>query len=330
MLETASRILVTVRSREGQAERDREELRLSLLRTPPEIPARLFYDDRGSALFERITELPEYYQTRTERALLEASADRIVAASGASELIEIGSGAATKTRVLLDAMRRAGRLHLYVPVDVSEGTVRRVADELAAEYPELAVHGVVGDFMTDFAADLERSAPGARRLVIFLGGTIGNLHPDEALALLASVHRNLSPGDSFLLGVDLVKPVARVEAAYNDVQGITALFNLNILSAVNRQTGADFDPASFAHRAFYNPEEQRIEMRLVSLREQHVHLPALDMELAFQPGDEILTEISAKYTQERAEALLEAAGFTPLDWLTDPENLFGMALAVKG
>ncbi|HEY0781323.1 MAG TPA: L-histidine N(alpha)-methyltransferase, partial [Thermoanaerobaculia bacterium] len=272
MLETASRILVTVRSREGQAARDREELRLSLLRTPPEIPSRLFYDDRGSELFEHITELPEYYQTRTERALLEANADRIVAASAACELIEIGSGAATKTRLLLDALQRAGRLRRYVPIDVSEGTVRRVADELAAEYPDLAVHGIVGDFTTDFAADLERREPGARRLVIFLGGTIGNLHPDAALDLLATLHRNLQPGDCFLLGVDRVKPVARLEAAYNDAQGITALFNLNILNVVNRQTGGDFDLASFGHRAFYDPQHERIEMRLVALREQRVHL----------------------------------------------------------
>jgi L-histidine N-alpha-methyltransferase len=318
-----SSIVVEVHSGSGQAERDLAELRAGLLATPRRISSRFFYDDRGSELFERITELPEYYQTRTEGALLAAVADRIVAASQAEELVEIGSGAATKTRILLDAMAIAGLLKLYVPVDVAEGTVRRVAEELTAEYPGLTVHGVVGDFMTH----LDRLPDGCRRLVIFLGGTIGNLLPAQARDFLLQLRRETSPGDFFLLGVDLIKPVERVEAAYNDSAGVTAEFNVNILRAVNALTGGDFDPAAFRHRAFYDRENHWIEMRLVSERAQKVHLPALDLELELAAGEEIHTEISAKYDRPRAESLLRATGFIPVDWYTDPEELFGLALA---
>jgi L-histidine N-alpha-methyltransferase len=314
---------IEVHSGSGQANRDLAELREGLLATPRRISSRFFYDDRGSELFERITELPEYYQTRTEAALLAAVADRIVAASGAEELVEIGSGAATKTRILLDAMARAGVLKLYVPVDVAEGTVRRVAEELTAEYPGLTVHGVVGDFMTH----LDRLPDGCRRLVIFLGGTIGNLLPDQARDFLLQLRRETSPGDFFLLGVDLIKPVERVEAAYNDGAGVTAEFNLNILRAVNRLTGGDFDPTAFLHRAFYDRENCWIEMRLVSKKAQKVHLPALDLDIDLAEGEEIHTEISAKYDRSRAESLLRATGFIPVDWYTDPEELFGLALA---
>jgi L-histidine N-alpha-methyltransferase len=323
---TTSRVVITRIDRDGQAERDRAELRAALLRSPREIPSRFFYDDHGSRLFERICELPEYYQTRTEHALLAAIADQVVGLSGADELVEIGAGSAVKTRTLLDAMRRAGRLRRYVPVDVAEGTIRRAADELAAEYPELSVHGIV----SDFTADLGRLPASARRLVIFLGGTIGNLRPAEADAFLRRREREMSPGDHFLLGVDLVKPVARLEAAYNDSAGVTAAFNGNILRVVNRLAGGDFDPAAFRHRAFYDPARRWIEMRLVALHPQRVLLPGLDLALDLAAGEEILTEISAKYDREQAEALLAAAGLTPRQWFTDPEGLFGLALAVKG
>jgi L-histidine N-alpha-methyltransferase len=323
---TTSRVVITRIDRDGQAERDRAELRAALLRSPREIPSRFFYDDHGSRLFERICELPEYYQTRTEHALLAAIADQVVGLSGADELVEIGAGSAVKTRTLLDAMRRAGRLQRYVPVDVAEGTIRRAADELAAEYPELSVHGIVGDF----TADLGRLPASARRLVIFLGGTIGNLRPAEADAFLRRRAREMAPGDHFLLGVDLVKPVARLEAAYNDSAGVTAAFNRNILRVVNRLAGGDFDPAAFRHRAFYDPARRWIEMRLVALQPQRVLLPGLDLALDLAAGEEILTEISAKYDREQAEALLAAAGLAPRQWFTDPEGLFGLALAVKG
>jgi L-histidine N-alpha-methyltransferase len=318
-----SLVVLDIHDDEERTARDLKELREALLSAPRRIPSKFFYDDRGSDLFERITELPEYYQTRTEGALLVSIADRVAAVTRAEDLVEIGAGAATKTRILLDALRRAGTLRLYVPVDVAEGTMRRVAEELVAEYPGLKVHGLVGDFMTQ----LDAIPNGGRRLVIFLGGTIGNLRPDEARSFLRRLHREIAPGDFFLLGVDLVKPVERVEAAYNDSAGITAEFNRNILRVVNGPTGGDFDPAAFRHRAFYNRETDWIEMWLVSERDQTVHLPALGLEIEIRQGEEIQTEISAKYDRRRAEQLLAGTGFEPLGWYTDPEELFGLALA---
>lgn len=316
-------VVLDVRDGEERSAHDLKELREGLLSTPRRIPSKFFYDDRGSELFERITELPEYYQTRTEGALLVSIADRIAEVTRAEDLVEIGAGAATKTRILLDALRRAGTLRLYVPVDVAEGTMRRVAEELVAEYPGLKVHGVVGDFMTQ----LDSIPNGGRRLVIFLGGTIGNLRPEEARSFLRRLHREIAPGDFFLLGVDLVKPVGRVEAAYNDSAGLTAEFNRNLLRVVNGLTGGDFDPGAFRHRAFYNRETDWIEMWLVSERDQTVHLPALGLEIDIRKGEEIQTEISAKYDRRRAENLLAGTGFEPLKWYTDLEELFGLALA---
>jgi L-histidine Nalpha-methyltransferase len=325
----SSLITVVVHNRDGQPARDREDLRAALLRTPREIPSRFFYDDRGSQLFERITELPEYYQTRTEHGLLAAIADRVAELTGATQLIEIGSGAATKTRVLLDALDRQGDLRLYVPVDVAEGTVRRVAAELADEYPGLAVDGLVADFNADLSPLPAVAAAGPQpRLVIFLGGTIGNLMPAEAHRFLAARHREMASGDFFLLGVDLVKPVARVEAAYNDAAGVTAEFNRNILRVVNQVAqGGNLDPAAFTHRAFYDPAHRWIEMRLVARFSQHVRLPGLGLDFGLAAGEEIRTEISAKYDRASAEALLIAAGFQPLEWFQDPQALFGLALA---
>jgi L-histidine N-alpha-methyltransferase len=319
-------VTIEVRNRERWEARDRAELEAGLRKRPREIPSKLFYDERGSALFEQISELPEYYPTRTERALLEQVADRVIAASGACELIEIGSGAATKTRVLLDAMRRAGRLQLYVPFDVAEGTMRRSAEELIADYPGLAVHGIVGDFM----AHLGRIPEGERRLVVFLGGTIGNLGPQEVRRFLADLASAMAPGDHFLLGVDLIKDTARLEAAYNDSAGVTAEFNKNVLLAVNRLTRGDFDPETFRHRAPYNRELHRIEMWLHSLVRQVVHLRGIGMEFDLAQGEGILTEISTKYDRPMIEALLEESGLTPLDWYTDPERLFGLSLSRKG
>ena len=342
VLATSDRVLVTTHNRDDQVARDRDELRAALQRSPREIPSRYFYDERGSWLFERITRLPEYYQTRTEHALLRAIADRVAASSRASQLVEIGSGAATKTRVLIDALARTGRLRLYVPVDVAESSVRRVAEELTAEYPELAVHGIVADFNDDLSplpplepADGESpgrgggpAAGGGGRLVIFLGGTIGNLRPEEARDFLSLRRSEMAPGDHFLLGVDLVKDVARLEAAYNDAAGVTAEFNRNILLVANDVAAVgDFDPAAFSHRAFWDAQKRWIEMRLRSDRRQQVHLPALGLELDLAAGEEIHTEISAKYDRASAEALLGGAGFEPVEWFTDPERLFGLVLA---
>lgn len=307
--------------REDQAFLD--ELRASLAETPRRIPSKYFYDERGSELFEAICELPEYYPTRAERAILERHAGEIVRASGCSELVELGSGAATKTRLLLDAMAEAGTLELYVPFDVSEEMVARVARELAEHYPGLRVHGVVGDFMTH----LGKIPEGGCRLAAFLGGTIGNLQPEDARAFLARLARRLDPGDGLLLGTDLIKDPAVIEAAYDDGAGVTAEFNKNILRVVNRLTGGDFDPDSFRHRAFYDRERHRIEMRLVAERAQQVRLPALDLTLELREGEEILTEISTKYDRPKVETLLERAGFELERWYTDPDGLFALSLA---
>jgi len=324
---TSSEPRVTItRHRDGAEDQSfRDELRSSLSETPRRLPSRFFYDEIGSELFEEICTLPEYYPTRTERAILEYRAAEIVAASGAEELVELGSGAATKTEILLDAMAAADQLRLYVPFDVSEVMVERVARRLVERYAGLEVHGVVGDFLSHLGAIPE----GGRRLAAFLGGTIGNFAPERGRDFLASVNRRLAPGDHVLLGTDLIKDVATVEAAYNDSRGVTAAFNLNILTVVNGLADADFDPAAFRHRAFWNADRHRIEMRLVSRRPQRVTLRELDLAFDLAEGEEILTEISTKYDREKVEALLAGAGLELVGWFTDPQNLFALSLSRK-
>lgn len=301
----------------------RDEVRQALEETPRRLPTRFFYDDRGSALFEAICELPEYYQTRTESKLLARVADRIVAVSGADELVELGSGAATKTRILLDAMKRSGRLRCFVPVDVSEGIVRRTANELAAEYPGLRVHGLVADFMSD----LGELPPSDSRLVVFLGGTIGNLEPSrQGVPFLRHLRASMAASDHLLIGVDLIKDPAIIEAAYNDSQGVTADFNRNILRVVNARFDADFVPERFRHRAFYNRDRDWIEMRLVSEVAQTVRLADLGLTFALARGEELLTEISAKFDRVRLERLLTASGFSLEAWHTE-DALFALGLA---
>jgi len=300
-------------------------LRARLERRPREIPARFFYDDAGSRLFERITELPEYYQTRTEEAILREQASDIVARTGAEELIELGSGAATKTRVLLDAMHAAGRLRRYIPFDVSDGIMRRVALELLEEYPELDVHAVVADF----TEHLDGIPDGHGQLCIFLGGTIGNFAGPEARRFLGEVAGQLRPGGYLLLGTDLIKAPRRLEAAYNDAAGVTAAFNRNVLRVLNRKLDGDFDPEAFDHHAPYNAAEHRIEMWLRSRRRQRVQLPRIDLDFTLVEGEEILTEISVKYDRARVEALLAAAAFRLVEFYTDPESLFALTLARK-
>jgi len=314
------------RYRDGQEHHGfRDELRASLTATPRQIPSRFFYDDLGSELFEQICVQPEYYPTRTERAILEERAAEIVRVSGAEELVELGSGAATKTEILLDAMEAADQLAFYVPFDVSEVMVERVAERLAARYPMLEVHGVVGDFLSHLGSIPE----GGRRLAAFLGGTIGNFHPERASAFLARVARRLSPGDHFLMGTDLIKEAATIEAAYNDARGITAAFNLNILNVVNDLTDADFDPDAFRHRAFYDRDLHRIEMRLVSLRAQRVTLPGIDLTFDLDEGEELLTEISTKYDRPKVDTLLAGAGLELVGWYTDPKEMFALSLSSK-
>ena len=317
--------LVTIEVALGRADPRAElaTLAAALLETPRKVPSRYFYDQRGSELFEAITELPEYYPTRAETALLAAHADEIARSTGAEELVELGSGAATKTRILLEAMTRAGNLRTYVPLDVNESMVRRSADELAAAYPELTVHGLVADFHHH----LDHIPPGEPRLVIFLGSTIGNLRPDEAVAFLRGIAAPMATGDFFLLGVDLIKETAVIEAAYNDAAGLTAEFNRNILRVVNRLAGGDFEPVRFAHRAFFDPVNRWIEMRLVAQGDQTVRLQELDLTLAVADREEILTEISCKYERGQVEEMLAAGGFRLERWYADAERFFALALA---
>jgi L-histidine N-alpha-methyltransferase len=293
--------------------------------SPKTLPSTLFYDERGSTLFEQICELPEYYQTRTEHQLLTNCADEIVALSGAEELVELGSGAATKTRVLLDAMARIDQLRYYVPFDVEESIVRRVSEELVREYPGLQIHGVVGDFLFH----LEHIPEGGKRLVVILGGTIGNLPSAAAQNFLATVNTEMASGDYFLLGMQLITDRSRLEAAYNDKQGITAKFNKNIIRVLCDNFGSHADPEAFDHVARYNEDEHRIEMWLRSREEQILDIPAVDLRVHFKQGEEVRTEISTKYDHPLAEELLASSGFELVKWYCDPDNLIGLALAQK-
>jgi len=296
-----------------------------LLANPKTLPSKLFYDERGSTLFEQICELPEYYQTRTEHHLLTRWADEIIALSGAEELVELGSGAATKTRVLLNAMAKVDQLRYYVPFDVDESIVRRVSEELVQEYPGLHIHGVVGDFLFH----LEHIPDSGKRLVVILGGTIGNLPAVAAQNFLASVNTEMASGDYFLLGVQLITDRSRLEAAYNDKQEITAKFNKNIIRVLRNNFGTQSDPESFEHVARYNENAHRIEMWLRSREEQTLDIPALDLRVHFKQGEEVRTEISTKYDRPLVEKLLASSGFELVKWYVDPDNLIGLALAQK-
>lgn len=302
-------------------ETERIKVRQNLLRTQPRIDSKYFYDDVGSVLFEEITQLPEYYQTRTEEALLASIADEVVTSTAAHELVELGSGAGRKIRILLDAMRRQGRLEQCVLLDINETFLRASAEELAGQYPEMEVCGVVGDFLHD----LESVGSGDNRLFIFLAGTIGNLYPRQLSTFLENVRATLGPEDSFLVGLDLVKDVARLEAAYNDSAGITAEFNLNALRVLNRRFGTDFEVDAFEHVAFYDPEQDWIEMRLRARRPTSASLGDT-RELRFEVGDEIRTEISRKFTRESFVAALSGTNLELSAWFTDPEDLFASAL----
>jgi L-histidine N-alpha-methyltransferase len=298
-----------------------EDVREGLSRELKELPPKYFYDARGSRLFDRITALPEYYPTRCERAILNRYAPEIVAGAGAEELVELGSGTASKTRALLYAMAGAGTLRRYVPFDVDESVVEGCAAELVGLYPGLRVHGVVGDF----ERDLERLPAGERRLFAFLGGTIGNLFPEERAAFLARLRGLMDDGDWLLLGTDLVKDSDVLEAAYNDSEGVTAEFNRNILRVVNAGLGADFDPEAFEHVAFYDEDNSWIEMRLRADGPQRVTIDGLEVEL--EDGEEIRTEISAKFTPPGVAGELREAGFALERFFTDRGGLFGLSLA---
>jgi L-histidine N-alpha-methyltransferase len=301
-----------------------EDVLDGLTRPFKELPPKHFYDARGAELFDRICDLPEYYPTRAERAILEQRAEELARLTGAVELVELGSGTAAKTRVLLDALYAAGTLERYVPVDVTERMVRDCAEELTREYPGLRVHGVIGDF----ERHLDRVPPAAGpRIVAFLGGTIGNFPPGSRRRFLREIARLLGPEDYLLMGTDLVKDPSVLEAAYDDAQGVTADFNRNVLRVLNRELQANFDPDDFEHVAVFDRENEWIEMRLRARREHTTLVRDLDLAVHFDAGEELRTEISAKFTPARLERDLSAAGLRLVRWLTDPEQLFALTLS---
>ena len=301
------------------------DVREGLCAYPKEVAPKYFYDERGSLLFEQITELPEYYPTRAEREILTTRSGEIHVAAGCPQtLIELGSGSAAKTRHLLSAMRDCGNLDTYVPVDISEEITERIAAELVEEYPGINVHGMV----CDFEQHLERVPHGSgTRMIAFLGGTIGNLYPRERHAFLERIRALLGPEDHLLLGTDLIKDRARLEAAYNDSAGVTAEFNKNVLAVLNNQLGARFDLDSFAHVARYDTEAERMDIRLRSLADQEVRLDGLDLEIHFAEGEEMRTEISTKFTRERIESSYADVGLELTDWWTDRDGMYALSLA---
>ncbi|PYC80833.1 L-histidine N(alpha)-methyltransferase [Streptomyces tateyamensis] len=302
----------------------REDVRTGLTADDKWLPPKWFYDKRGSELFEDITRLPEYYPTRAERAILTERAGAVAAATRARTLVELGSGSSEKTRLLLDALRGLGTLDAYVPVDVSESALREAGEQLTLDYPGLSVHGVVSDFTAELG--LPRSAPGPR-LVVFLGGTLGNFTPAERARFLTALRAELAPEDAVLLGTDLVKDPAVLVAAYDDAAGVTAEFNKNLLNVLDRELEATFDPEAFEHVARWDAEREWIEMRLRSTRTQQVAIPGVELTVDFAAGEELRTEISAKFRREGVAAELAAAGFALHEWWTDSEGRFGLSLA---
>jgi len=299
----------------------REDARAGLTRRPKSLPPKYFYDARGSELFEEITRLPEYYLTRAETSILERVADELVALARPREIVEIGAGSSRKTQLLLDALGRHGGRR-FVPIDVSPAALSAAGERLTARYPWLEVLGVVGDFERHLDA-VPRSGA---RLVCFLGSTIGNLEAEERVPFLRSVRAMLEGQDRFLLGVDLVKAHARLHAAYNDARGVTAEFNKNVLRVLNRELGGDIAPRAFAHRAFYDLLLERIEMRLVALQRSQARLARLDLELEFEPGEELHTEISCKFRREVVAECFKGAGLVLERWITDEPGDFALAL----
>jgi L-histidine N-alpha-methyltransferase len=300
-------------------------VREGLAQTPKSLPPKWFYDSVGSDLFDQITRLPEYYPTRAEAQILRARATEIAAASGADTLVELGSGTSEKTRMLLDAMRDGGSLRRFIPFDVDAGVLKAAGAAIEREYPGVEIDAVCGDF----EEHLGKIPRVGRRLVAFLGSTIGNLTPGPRADFLSTLSDTLQPGDTLLLGTDLVKDTGRLVRAYDDSAGVTAQFNRNVLAVVNRELDADFDVAAFDHVARWNADEDRIEMWLRTAAPHRVRIAALDLTVDFAAGEEMLTEVSCKFRPERVDAELGAAGLRRTHWWTDPAGDFGLSLSVK-
>jgi L-histidine N-alpha-methyltransferase len=316
-------VRIDVHLRDGTLASLADDVRSGLGSEPKAIPPKYFYDARGSELFEQITALPEYYPTRVEQSILDATGAEIVEQVRPAEIVELGPGSARKTDALLRPMVESGWGARYVPVDVSESAVEQCAQRLATQYEGLTIHGVVGDF----ERHLDRIPPASgRRLVAFLGGTIGNLDEAQRLGLLRALEHQLGPDDRLLVGTDLVKDRASLEAAYNDRAGVTAAFNRNLLHVINENLRADLDPNGFEHVAFYNEPESRIEMWLRAREEMCARIDALGIDVGFEPGEQIRTEISCKFTRESLEREYRAANLDTCGWYTDPDELFALSL----
>jgi L-histidine Nalpha-methyltransferase len=300
----------------------RADARAGLSATPKWLPPKWFYDARGSELFEQITRLPEYYPTRAERQILAARAGEVAATTGARTLVELGSGSSEKTRLLLDALRDAGTLATFVPLDVSDTALAEAAEAIAGDYPGLRVKGVVGDF----TRHLKLLPADGARLVAFLGGTIGNLLPADRVRFLSELRDSLEPGEWLLLGAGLVTDPDVLVPAYDDAAGVTAEFNRNVLHVLNRELGADFDVPAFDHVAVWDAEQQWIEMRLRARRAMTVHLPALDLTVEFAAGEELRTEVSAKFRREGLTRELAGAGFDVRRFWADPDARYSLSL----
>ena len=320
----ASTITVDVHVDEDHiADSLRRDAAIGLTATPKWLPPKWFYDEAGSILFDEITRLPEYYPTRCERSILDTVADEIARRCRADTLVELGSGTSEKTRLLLDALHEAGTLARFIPFDVSEQTLRDAAAAIDAEYPGVSVHAVVGDF----EHHLDLIPNGGRRLIAFLGGTIGNLLPHERARFFGELAAGMRDGDAFLLGTDLVKDAGRLVAAYDDAAGVTAEFNKNMLMVLNRELGASFDLDAFDHVAAWMPDDEWIEMRLRSRGDQLVIVDDLDLVVPFAAGEEMRTEVSAKFRRTGVEAELAAAGLHLDAWWTDPGGDFALSLS---
>lgn len=300
-----------------------DDVRRGLGGQPLRLPPKWLYDDEGSRLFDEITRLEEYYPTEAERAILAEHAADIAAACDATTLVELGSGTSDKTRLLLDAFDATGRLRRFVPVDVSEATLRNAADLLSTRYPNVAIEAVVGDF----TLHLGHLPAGDRRLVAFLGGTIGNLYVEERGAFLGALADSLEPGDWLLLGTDLVKSTDRLIAAYNDADGVTAAFVTNSLAVLNRELGADFDLDAFSYVPLWDPHMERMDLRLRAEMPQRVQIPGADLILDLESGEEIRVEISTKFRPEGIRTELGAAGFEVTESWLDPAGEFALTLA---
>jgi L-histidine N-alpha-methyltransferase len=301
----------------------RADVRAGLTASPKTLPPKYFYDARGSELFDEITRLPEYYLTRAETAILVQHAAQIAALARCESLVELGSGTSAKSRLLLAAMLDGGALREFVPFDVDPAVLTEATAALAAEYPGLRIAPFVGDFEHDLGA----IPVAGRRTIAFIGSTIGNLEPAARAAFLKQVGAALRPGDTFLLGVDLVKDTGRLLRAYDDAAGVTAEFNRNVLLVVNRELDADFAVGEFEHVAVWDAADEWIEMRLRSVREQRVTIGDLGLTVTFAAGEELRTEISAKFRRENIEAELAGVGLRTLQFWTDPDGDFGLLLA---